>query len=88
MAGQKIIEGLRDAVRGNFERVTIDGQVWVRQQPKVPRTLLDGHMSRNQVAAALEQLVFTAAKEWRRTIMIEAPTRDLLVKALRYLAVP
>lgn len=30
MSGQKIIDGLKDAVVGNFARVTIDGQVWVR----------------------------------------------------------
>ena len=30
MSGQKIIDGLKDAVAGNFSRVTIDGQVWVR----------------------------------------------------------
>lgn len=31
MAGAKIIEGLRDAVAGNFASVTIDGQTWVRR---------------------------------------------------------
>ena len=30
MTGQKIIDGLRDAVAGNFVRATIDGQTWVR----------------------------------------------------------
>lgn len=29
-AGAKIIEGLKDAVAGNFSRVTIDGQTWAR----------------------------------------------------------
>jgi hypothetical protein len=32
-AGQKIIEGLKEAVAGNFSRVTIDGQVWIRHLP-------------------------------------------------------
>lgn len=29
-AGAKIIEGLKDAVAGNFSAVTIEGQRWVR----------------------------------------------------------
>lgn len=29
-AGAKIIEGLKEAVRGDFARVTIEGQTWVR----------------------------------------------------------
>jgi hypothetical protein len=31
MNGQKIIDGLRDAIAGNFARVTIEGQTWVRE---------------------------------------------------------
>lgn len=30
-SSRKILEGLQDAVRGNLIRVTIQGQVWVRQ---------------------------------------------------------
>lgn len=30
MSGQKIIDGLRDAVAGNLSRVHIDGQTWER----------------------------------------------------------
>lgn len=30
-AGAKILDGLRDALSGNFSRVTIEGQTWVRQ---------------------------------------------------------
>ena len=30
MSGEKILEGLRDAVKGNIARVTIDGVVWTR----------------------------------------------------------
>jgi hypothetical protein len=30
MSGAKIIEGLKDAVAGNFSAVTIEGQRWVR----------------------------------------------------------
>lgn len=30
MAGHKIIEGLKDAVAGNFSSVTIEGQRWIR----------------------------------------------------------
>lgn len=29
--GNKIIEGLKAAVIGNFDRVTIEGQMWVRR---------------------------------------------------------
>jgi hypothetical protein len=32
-AGQKIIEGLREAVAGDMARVTINGQVWVKETP-------------------------------------------------------
>lgn len=28
--GQRIIDGLRDAVVGDFARVTIDGETWIR----------------------------------------------------------
>jgi hypothetical protein len=31
MSGAKIIEGLKDAVAGNFASVTIDGETWVRK---------------------------------------------------------
>lgn len=30
MSGQKIIDGLKEAIAGDLSRVTIDGQVWVR----------------------------------------------------------
>lgn len=30
MSGQKILDGLKEAIAGDFGRVTIDGQVWVR----------------------------------------------------------
>ena len=83
MTTSKIVTGLKDAIKGNVERVTINGQTWVKQQPSHPRTLIDSNMDRNQVAAALEQLIFTAAKRWQRTITIDRPTRDLLVQALR-----
>lgn len=29
--GQKILDGLRDAMAGNFTRVDIEGQVWARR---------------------------------------------------------
>lgn len=31
MAGRKIIDGLKEALGGNFTRVTIEGQHWVRE---------------------------------------------------------
>ncbi len=30
MSGKKIIEGLKQAIAGDFARVTIGGQVWIR----------------------------------------------------------
>lgn len=39
MSGQKIIDGIKNAIAGNFVRVTIDGQTWVRRdEPTVPLT--------------------------------------------------
>lgn len=35
-AGNKIIEGLKNAVAGNFARVTVEGQVWERVEPPKP----------------------------------------------------
>jgi len=35
MSGRKIIEGLQEAVAGNFSRVTIEGQTWVRLESDV-----------------------------------------------------
>src|SRR5262245_11587607 len=31
MSGQKIIDGLKEAIAGDIARVTIEGQVWVRE---------------------------------------------------------
>jgi hypothetical protein len=33
--GQKILDGLKDAVAGNLARVTIDGQTWERIRPSI-----------------------------------------------------
>lgn len=30
MSGQKIVEGLKEAIADDFSRVTIDGQTWLR----------------------------------------------------------
>lgn len=30
MTGAKIVQGLRDAIKGNLSRVTIEGQTWQR----------------------------------------------------------
>lgn len=38
MSGQKIIDGLRDAIAGNFSAVTIEGQRWVRVDAQSART--------------------------------------------------
>lgn len=39
--------------------------------------------SATEVAAALERLVFTAARSWQRTVTVDRATRDMLVSALR-----
>lgn len=36
MAGQKIIDGLKDAVAGNFDRFTVEGQTWERRHTGKP----------------------------------------------------
>jgi hypothetical protein len=48
--GEKIIEGLRQAVAGDLARVTIQGQVWVRDKNSelvrlraILKTLVDAH---------------------------------------------
>lgn len=40
-------------------------------------------MSREGLANALENLVFTAARNWIRSVKIDRETRDLLVSALK-----
>lgn len=35
--GAKILEGLKEAIAGNFDRVQIDGQVWVRRDSEIER---------------------------------------------------
>lgn len=34
-AGKRLIEGLKEAIKGDFARVHIDGQTWVRVSPPV-----------------------------------------------------
>jgi hypothetical protein len=36
------------------------------------------------IERTLEQIVFTAAHSWRRSVSIDAAVRDLLVRALRF----
>ena len=36
-AGQRIIEGVKEAIAGNLVRLTIDGQVWERKWPAMKR---------------------------------------------------
>ena len=37
-AGQRILDGLRDAIDGNFASVTIDGQTWIRKDESIFQT--------------------------------------------------
>lgn len=44
MSGQKIIDALEDAQRGDFSRCTVNGQTWVRIEPGqiiIKETVLD-----------------------------------------------
>lgn len=41
MSGQKIIDGLKQAVAGDFARVTIEGQTWVRADADRDRALIE-----------------------------------------------
>jgi hypothetical protein len=36
-----------------------------------------------QVADALEQMIFTAARGWTRTVRMDQNTRDMLVRSIR-----
>jgi hypothetical protein len=40
-------------------------------------------MSGEEIARELERMVFTAAREWTRTVRIDREVRDMLVRALR-----
>ena len=40
-------------------------------------------MKAEDAARALERLIFTAARNWRRSISIDRDARDMLVRALR-----
>ena len=44
---------------------------------------LDGTMSHREVADALDAMVFTAARDWQRTVRMDASVRDLIVTTLR-----
>jgi hypothetical protein len=47
-SGSKLIDGLRDAIAGNFTRVNIEGQVWVRHDAESPEGQLAS--ARNTIA--------------------------------------
>ena len=59
-AGAKILDGLRDALSGNFSRVTIEGQVWVRLDPAAtPRT----HADRQAMAETIHKARWPADRQ-------------------------
>ena len=53
MSGQKIIDGLKDAIAGNYARVTIDGQQWIRED-RAEATLL--RKENGKLQAEIERL--------------------------------
>lgn len=44
---------------------------------------LDGTMSHRQIADALDAMVFTAARDWQRTVRMDESVRELIVTTLR-----
>ena len=51
MSEAKIVEGLKEAIAGNLERVTIGGETWIRSEKRTAKVLLDSGMSRNKILA-------------------------------------
>lgn len=80
-AGQKIIAGLKDAIAGNFARVTIDGQTWVRQTPKPEPADAD------KLAAFIEDwdriCLESGVGDWLDTHELPDHERALVISALR-----
>ena len=50
---------------------------------RIPTVLLEDTMSRDQIANELAKIIFTAARDWQRSVSIDRNVRDLLVKLLR-----
>lgn len=46
-------------------------------------TTLHAGMDRDEIAGILDKLIFTAARNWERSIKIDSATRDTIVHALR-----
>lgn len=65
-AGRKIIDGLKDAVAGNFASVTIEGQRWVRDPAPSPQSTADHATIAPHVATAINEIE-TLALNWNRS---------------------
>ncbi len=50
---------------------------------RIPTVLLEDTMSRDQIANELAKIIFTAARDWQRSVSVDRNVRDLLVKLLR-----
>lgn len=50
---------------------------------RIPTVLLEGTMSHREIADELAKIRFTAARDWRRSVVIDIDVRDLIVKTLR-----
>lgn len=55
-AGSKIIEGLKEAVRGDFARVTIEGQTWVRADRAAPPVGLTEEVIQSLINSTIDPL--------------------------------
>lgn len=81
MSGHKIIEGLRDAVAGNFARVTIDGQIWVKRDSTEVERLEDIAESARDLVALWESPVIQGLARADRNAAIEE-TKAALIEAV------
>lgn len=54
----------------------------VDKMSRKPNPALVGEMSESQIADVLRRMVFTAARDWQRSVRMTRGARDLIVAAL------
>jgi hypothetical protein len=54
-----------------------------RIKPARASLILDQTMTRAKVADELAQMIFSATRNYERTVRADKPTRDMIVRALR-----
>lgn len=81
MGGAKIIKAIEDAARGNFERVTVMGQVWVRQRestaPPFDRSRLAQAIRKERERLIREPENPMHAKEARTTVFVLSALQNI-----------